>query len=216
MKCIFIHGRLIDYVETELGLRGTSPLPERLIKAMKAHLEQCSECREEAAAIRNTFATADMVDEVEPDAGFKVRTVGLLKREAERLTWSAPFALRLRPVFAYVVAIAVLGVLLAVFLPERAERVELAANIDEFEVQVERYARDIEFLAGTLSGSVYEPASYVERAHLDKIVMLASSIEECWEALGRNPENEYVRTLLLTQMKEEVHALKSFYEVRSL
>ena len=216
MKCVFIRRRLIDYVETELGLGGTSPLPERLTKAMKAHLEQCSRCRKEAAAIRDTFATADMVGEVEPDAGFKVRTVGLLKREAERLTWSAPFALRLRPVFAYVVAIAVLGVLLAVFLPERAERVELAANIDEFEAQVERYARDIEFLAGTLSGSGYEPASYVERAHLDKIVMLASSIEECWEALGRNPENEHVRALLLTQMKEEVHALKSFYEVRSL
>jgi hypothetical protein len=46
--------------------------------------------------------------------------------------------------------------------------------------------------------------------------MLAASIEECWDALERNPENVRVRSLLLSQMREEVDALKSFYEVRTL
>jgi hypothetical protein len=157
-----------------------------------------------------------MVSEVEPSIGFKPRTVGLLREEAERSTARVPFALRLRPVLVYVVAVAVLGALAAVLLPERAERVELAGDIEEFEVEVDRYARDIEFLVGVLPGPDYEPASQVERSHLDKIVMLAASIEECWDALERNPENVRVRSLLLSQMREEVDALKSFYEVRTL
>jgi hypothetical protein len=216
MKCILIRKRLVSYVEAELGLPGAVPLPEREREAVRVHLERCPGCREEVEAIRDSLATADMVGEVEPSGGFKLRTVGLLKQEAERLTSPVPFALRLRPVFAYVVAVAALGILVAVFLPERAERVELAGDIEEFEAEVDRYARDIEFLVGVLPGPDYEPTSQVERVHLDKIVMLANSIEECWEALARNPENVRVRSLLLTQMKEEVDALKTFYEVRSL
>ncbi len=216
MKCPLVRRRLVDYIEAELGLPGAVPLPERERETVKVHLERCPGCREEMEAIRDSLATADMVGEVEPSVGFKLRTVGLLKEEAERLAGPVPFGLRLRPVFAYVVAIAVVGILVAVFLPERAQRVELAGDIKEFEAEVDQYARDIEFLVGVLPGPDYEPASQVERAHLDKIVMLANSIEQCWDAVERNPENVRVRSLLLSQMREEVDALKSFYEVRSL
>jgi hypothetical protein len=216
MKCFFVRRKLVEYVETELDLPGATPLPDQIREAVETHLERCTGCREELEAIRDSLAAAETVAEVEPSAGFKLRTVGLLKEEAERLAGPVPLGLRLRPAFAYVVAIAVLGILVAVFLPESTERVELAGDIEEFEAEVDQYARDIEFLVGVLPGPDYEPASQVERAQLDRIAMLADSIEECWEALERNPENERVRDLLLAQMRQEVDALKSFYEVRSL
>jgi len=216
MKCFFVRRRLVEYVEAELGLPGATPLPDQVRGAIETHLEGCTGCREELEAIRDTLIAADKVAEVEPSTGFKLRTVGLLKEEAERLAGPVPPALRLRPAFAYVVAVAVLGILVAVFLPERAERVELAGDIKEFEAEVDQYARDIEFLVGVLPGPDYEPASQIEQAQLDRIAMLADSIEECWEALERNPENERVRDSLLAQMRQEVDALKSFYEVRSL
>ena len=86
MKCPLVRRRLVDYIETELGLPGAVPLPERQREAVRVHLERCPGCREEVEAIRVSLATADMVGEVEPSVGFKSRTVGLLKEEAERLT----------------------------------------------------------------------------------------------------------------------------------
>ena len=216
MNCSGVRKRLVEYVEAELGLRGALPVPEQLEEALEAHLARCARCREEAAAIRNSLTVANMADEVQATAHFKAKTVRLLKQEAERVRGVTPFAFRLRPAFAYLATVLVLGILLVIFLPQRAERVELAADTTEFEQQVDQCAREIQLLADTLSGSDYESASYVERAQLDRIVMLDRSVDECWEAYGKNPENTRIRTLLLAQMREEVDALKSFYEVRSL
>jgi hypothetical protein len=159
-----------------------------------------------------------MAGEVEPGAEFRLRTVRLLKQEAERAAARAPTAVRFRPALAYATVVVALAVLLAVFLPERdgATPVKLAAGTEEFEEQVDRYAQEIEFLAGTLPESDYETASYAERAHLDKIELIAGSIDECWDAFEENPENLRVRNLLLARMREEVQALKSFHEVRVL
>ena len=188
-----------------------------LVSAIEAHLDRCVRCREEAEAIRDTFAIARLAGEVEPEGDFKLRTVRLLKQEAERAA-PTPAAVRFRPALAYATVLVALGVLLAIFLPERdgAVPVELAAGTDEFAEQVDQYAQEIEFLAGTLPESDYETASYAERAHLDKIELIAGSIDECWDAFEENPENQRVRNLLLAHMREEINALKSFHEVRVL
>ena len=216
MNCSGVRKRLLDYVEVERGLRGTAPLPDDLVSAIGAHLDQCVMCREEAEAIRDTLAIAGMAGEVEPSRDFKLSTVGLLKREAERAAARAPAAVEFRPALAYAAIFLVLGIMLALFLPRRATRVELVGNTDEFEEQVEQYAQEIEFLAGTLPSSDYESVSYAERVHLDKIELLAGSIEQCWGAFEENPESPRVRNLLLAQMREEIDALKSFHEVRLL
>ena len=67
-----------------------------------------------------------------------------------------------------------------------------------------------------MPGADYETASYEERSQLDKIELLAGSIDECCDAFEENPENPRVRDLLLAQMREQVDALKSFHEVRLL
>jgi len=216
MNCNNVRRRLIEYVETERGLGGTSTLPQHVVDAIGAHLERCAACRSEAEAIRATFTVAGTANEIEPSADFKQRTVRLLRQEAQRVTAPAPVAVWLRPALAYAVVLIVVAILVAVLVPERAVRVELATGTEEFEQQVERYAEEIEFLAQTLPGSENEPVSQVERAHLDKIDLLASSIDECWNAFEENPENVRVRRLLLAHMQEEVDTLKSFLEVRSL
>jgi|GEM_PF-2989015 len=218
MNCSGLRKRLLDYLEAERGLRGTAPLPNDLVSAIEAHLERCVTCREEAEAVRETFAIADMAGEVEPDGDFKLKTVRLLRQEAERAPARAPIAVQFRPVLAYAAVLMVLGVSLGVFLRgrDRATPVRLAASTDEFEEQVEQYVQEIEFLAGTLPGSDYETASCAERAHLDKIELLAGSIDECWDAFEENPESPRVRELLLAQMQEEIDALKEFHEVRLL
>lgn len=193
-------------------------MPDDLVRAIEAHHNRCVRCREEVEAIRGTFAIADMAGEVEPDGEFKLRTVRLLKQEAERAAARAPVAVQFRPALAYAAVLVAVGVLLAVFLPgrDRAVPVKLVAGTDEFEEQVEQYVKEIEFLAGTLPGADYETASYEERSHLDKIELLAGSIDECCDAFEENPENPRVRNLLLAQMREQVDALKSFHEVRLL
>jgi predicted anti-sigma-YlaC factor YlaD len=216
MKCSGIQKRLLEYVEAERGLGGASPLPENIVRAIESHIGHCDRCRDEAEAIRETFTVAAVAGELEPSSGFTQRTVRLLKQEAQRARARTPVAVRLRPVLAYAVILVALGILVAVLMPERAVRVQLAAGTDEFQEQVERYAKEIEFLAETLPSAEHEPVSYVERAHLDKIELLASSIDECWNAFEKNPENPQIRTLLLAQMQEEVDTLKSFIEVRSL
>ena len=216
MKCSSVRRRLIDYVEAERGARGASSLPQDVVKAIGAHLDQCPRCRSEADSIRATFTVADMADEIEPSADFKQRTVRLLRQEAQRITVRAPVAVWLRPALAYAAVVIVLVLLVVVLMPERAVRIELAAGTEEFEQQVAQYAEEIEFLAETLPSREAAPVSHVERAHLDKIELLACSIEECWDAFEKNPENMRVRRLLLAQMQEEVDTLKSFLEVRSL
>jgi hypothetical protein len=216
MKCSSVRKRLIEYVETERGLPGARGLPQHIVDAIAAHLDQCPRCRREAEAIRATFTVAGMTGEIEPTADFKQRTVRLLRQEAQRVTAPAPVAVWLRPALAYAVILVALAILVAVLVPERAVRVELATGSEEFEQQVERYAEEIEFLAQTLPGSEDESISQVERSHLDKIDLLASSIDQCWDAFEENPENVRVRRLLLAQMQEEVNTLKSFLEVRSL
>jgi len=193
-------------------------LPAELVSAIEAHLERCIRCCQEAEAIRDTFAVAHMAGEVEPGAEFKLRTVRLLKQEAERAAARAPLAVRFRPALAYAAVLVAVGLLLTVFLPERdgAVPVKLAAGTGEFAEQVDQYAQEIEFLAGTLPESDYETVSYAERAHLDKIELIAGSIDECWNAFEENPENPRVRNLLLVHMREEIDALKSFHEVRVL
>jgi len=140
------------------------------MSAVEAHLDQCVRCRQEVEGIRATLAIADMAHEVEPDAEFKLKTVRLLKQEVEQATARAPV---FRPALAYAAVLVALGLLLTFFLPERATRVELVGNTEEFEERVEQYAQEIEFLAGTLPGADYETVSYEERAHLDKIELLA-------------------------------------------
>ena len=216
MNCFGVRKRLLDYVEAERDRRRASPLPDQSARAIEAHLDGCPRCREEAEAIRTTLTVADMAGDVEPGAAFKLRTVRLLKQEAERVPARTPFAVRFRPALACAAVVLLLGVLLVIFVPERGVRVELAVGTGEFEEQVEQYAREIEFLAGTLSGSGNEFTSYVERVHLDKIELLASSIDECWDAFEENPENSRIKGLILAQMREEVDTLKSFHEVRSL
>jgi len=216
MNCSGVQRRLIDYVEAERGVGGTSPLPENIMRAIEAHLGRCDRCRDEAAAIRETLAVAGMAREIEPTADFKQRTVRLLRQEAQRAVARTPVAVRLRPALAYAVALVTLATLVVVLMPERAVRVQLATGTEEFEEQVERYAKEIEFLADTLPAATHETTSYIERVHLDKIELLASSIDECWDAFEQNPENVRVRTLLLAQMQEEVDTLKSFLEVRAL
>ncbi len=216
MNCSSVRKRLIDYVETERGLPGASALPQHIVDAIEAHLDRCPRCRSEAEAIRRTFTVAAMAEEVEPTADFKRRAVQLLRQEAQRRTASVPVTVWLRPALAYAAILIGMAILVAVFMPERAVRVELAAGTEQFEEQVAQYAEEIEFLAQTLPRSEDEPLSHVERAYLDKIKLLASSIGECWDAFEQNPENVRVRTILLAQMREEVNALKSFLEVRSL
>jgi len=216
MKCSSVRKRLIDYVETERGLPGASGLPQHIVDGIAAHLDRCPRCHSEAEAIRATFTVAGTAREIEPTADFKQRTLRLLGQEAQRLTVPAPVAVWLRPALAYAVGLIVVAILVAVFMPERAVRVELVTGADEFEQQVDRYAKEIEFLAQALPSSEDEPVSQLERAHLDKIDLLASSIDECWDAFEENPENLRVRRLLLAHMQEEVDTLKSFLEVRSL
>jgi hypothetical protein len=158
-----------------------------------------------------------LVREVEPSAQFKLRTVAALRQEAERLARPDPFALRLRPVLVSLVVLATVAGVIALLLPrQRVQPVELAKNTDQFEKQIGQYTREIDLLAGTLSGSQSEPTSYAERACLDKAMILANSIDECARALKRNPENERVKTVLLANMREEVDTLKSLYKERTL
>ncbi len=218
MNCSGLRKRLLDYVESERGFRGTVSLPDDLVSAIESHLDACVRCREEVDAIRETFAVADMAGEVEPAGDFTLKTVRLLKDEAERAAARAPVAVQFRPALAYAAVLVALGVSLAIFLRERdgATPVKLATSTGEFEKQVEQYTQEIEFLAGTLPGAEYETASLEERAHLEKIELLAGSIDECWDAFEENPENPRVRELLLAQMQEEIDALKAFHEVRLL
>jgi hypothetical protein len=120
-------------------------------------------------------------------------------------------------VLVSLVVLATVAGVIALLLPrQRVQPVELAKNTDQFEKQIGQYTREIDLLAGTLSGSQSEPTSYAERACLDKAMILANSIDECARALKRNPENERVKTVLLANMREEVDTLKSLYKERTL